>query len=97
MRNWKVKQRVRNSLLDKALLKVTAHNRTDTGHWLACQLRDSGCTEAEAGGAMMDYASQIHGNGTELYTRAEAMATLKSAFSKPARTKGIETLVKGEL
>lgn len=38
---------------------------------------------------MLEYASRVHGNGSEPYTRAEAIATLKSAFSKPARAKGM--------
>ena len=77
------------NLLDKALGKAAQGSRNETGLWLACQLRDSGCTEAEAEDVMLDYANRVHGNGTEPYTRAEAIATLKSAFSKPARAKGI--------
>ena len=74
-------------LLDKALDKATQGSRNETGLWLACQLRDSGYTEAEAAGVMLDYTNRVHGNGTEPYTRAEAIATLKSAFSKPARAR----------
>ncbi|MFC1964495.1 hypothetical protein ACFLWG_00605 [Chloroflexota bacterium] len=77
------------NLLDKALNKAAQGNRNETGLWLACQLRDSGSTEVEAEVVMLDYASRVHGNGTEPYTRAEAIATLKSTFSKPARAKGI--------
>ncbi len=77
------------SLLDKALSRAAQGNRNQTGLWLACQLRDNGYTEGEAEGVMLDYASQVHGNGTEPYTRLEAISTLKSAFSKPARAKGI--------
>ena len=77
------------NLLEKALGKATQGSRNDTGLWLACQLRDSGYTEAEAEGVILEYASRVHGNGTEPYTRAEAIATLKSAFSKPARAKGM--------
>ena len=77
-----------SSLLEKAVAKATDHNRNATGLWLACQLRDSGCTETEAEGIMLEYASQVHGNGSEPYTRGEAIATLRSAFSKPARDKG---------
>lgn len=76
-------------LLDTALSKAKQGNRNETGLWLACQLRDSGYTEAETKNVMLDYASQVHGDGADPYTRAEAMATLKSAFSKPARAKGI--------
>lgn len=78
-----------DSLLDKALSKATQGNRNETGLWLGCQLRDSGYTEAEAEDVMLDYASGVDRNGTEPYTRAEAIATLKSVFSKPARAKGI--------
>ncbi|MFC1902349.1 hypothetical protein ACFLX3_05450 [Chloroflexota bacterium] len=77
------------TLLDKALNKAAQGNRNETGLWLACQLRDSGSTEVEAEVVMLNYASQVSGNGTEPYTRAESIATLKSAYSKPPRAKGI--------
>lgn len=60
------------NLLEKALGKATQGSRNDAGLWLACQLRDSGYTEAEAEGVILEYASRVHGNGTEPYTRAEA-------------------------
>ena len=78
-----------NNLLEKAVSKATEGNRNQTGLWLACQLRDHGYTEAEAEGVILEFASRIHGNGTEPYSRAEAVATLKSAFSRPARAKSV--------
>ncbi len=77
------------NLLDKAVGKAAEGNRNETGFWLACQLRDNGYTEAEAEGVMLDYASQVSGNGIKPYTRTEALESLKSAFSKPPRAKGI--------
>ena len=76
-------------LLEKALTKATQGSRNETGLWLACQLRDDGYSEAEAESVMLDYASRVRGNSTKSYTKAEAIATLKSAFSKPPRANGI--------
>ncbi len=77
------------NLLDKAVGKATQGNRNETGFWLACQLRDNGYTETEAEGVMLDYADQVSGNGTKPYIRTEALESLKSAYSKPPRAKGI--------
>lgn len=77
------------NLLDKALTKATEGNRNETGLWLACQLRDNGYAEAEAEGVMLDYARRVHGNSSEPYARREAIATLKSAYGRPARAKGV--------
>ncbi len=63
-----------DSLLDKALSKAKKGSRNGTGLWLACQLRDSGHTEVEAAGVMLDYTNRVHGDSTEPYTRAEAGA-----------------------
>jgi len=75
--------------LDKALRKAIQGSRNRTGLWLACQLRDSRYSETEAEPVMIEYASRVHGNGTHPYTRAEAIATLKIAFGRPARGKGM--------
>ncbi len=77
------------NLLDNAVRKAAKGNRNETGFWLACQLRDNGYTETEAEGVVLDYASQVSGNGTKPYTRTEALESLKSAYSKPPRAKGI--------
>lgn len=78
-----------NDLLNRALGKATHGNRNETGFWLACQLRDNGYTETEAEGIMLEYASQVSRNGIKPYTRTEVLESLKSAFSKPPRAKGI--------
>ncbi|MFC1945360.1 primase C-terminal domain-containing protein, partial [Chloroflexota bacterium] len=77
-----------NKLINEALKRSTQGKRNGTGFWLACQLRDRGCTEAEAEDVMLEYTSQLGGNGAEPYTRTEAIATLKSAFSKLPRVMG---------
>ncbi|MFC2024026.1 hypothetical protein ACFLTJ_00375 [Chloroflexota bacterium] len=74
-------------LLRAALEKARPRGRNETGLWLACQLRDKGYTEMEAEAVILDYASQVRGNGSEPYTKAEALATLKSAFSRLPRAK----------
>jgi len=78
---------MKGNLLDKALIKATQGNRNETGLWLACQLRDNGYTETEAESIILGYARKVRDNGSEPYTETEAIATLKSAFSKPTRLK----------
>ncbi len=76
-----------NNLLDKAISQATQGNRNQTGLWLACQLRDNGYSQAAAESIMLDYVNQVQGNGSQPYSNQEALATLKSAFSRPARVK----------
>lgn len=76
------------NLLDKAVVKAAEGNRNETGFWLACQLRDNGYTKTEAEGVILDYADQQSGHSNKSYTRAEALESLKSAYSKPPRSKG---------
>ncbi len=59
--------------------------RNDGGLHLACQLRDNGYSESEAERIMQEYQQQIT-NGADPYTRHEAHATLRSAYSRPARS-----------
>ncbi len=75
-------------LLSIALKRAGTEGRNHTGFRLACQLRDSGLMQMESEAVMLDYANQIGGSGAEPYTKGEALATLRSAFSKPARAKG---------
>lgn len=74
-----------SSLLERALSRVGGHDRNNTGLWLACQLRDSGCNQDEAEHVMLEYASRVDGGSADPYTPEEAVSTLKSAFSRPAR------------
>ncbi|MGB4031204.1 MAG: bifunctional DNA primase/polymerase [Tenuifilaceae bacterium] len=69
--------------LGKALARATEGNRNDTGLWLACQLRDAGLSEGEAERVLCDYAARCPGESR--YTDREAMATVRSAYSKPPR------------
>lgn len=76
------------TLLNHATHRAPEHGRNDTGLWLACQLRDEGYSKSEAETVMVEYASQVSGNAPEPYTVQEALATLNSAFSRSARSKG---------
>ena len=71
--------------LGKALAKTVDGSRNDTGHWLACQLRDNGVSESEATELMRAYQARCPQNGTP-YTEREALATVRSAYSHPARS-----------
>lgn len=67
-------------LVNTAIAKIGGRNQR--GVWLACALRDSGCTEDEAKTAMLNYASRVTGEKKEPYTDAEALRTLAWAYSK---------------
>lgn len=69
--------------LAKALERARAGARNDTGLWLACQLRDNGCTDPE--GTMLQYAAVVHDWDSPYYTDREALATWRSVQRKPAR------------
>jgi hypothetical protein len=74
-------------LLWRALARVAPgrpNGRNDTGLWLACQLRDNGCTESQAAAVMCSYASRVP-LGPHPYTEDEALATLASAYLRPRR------------
>lgn len=71
--------------LGKALDKAHAGaSRNDTGAWLAEQLRDAGLSESDAEPFMSDYAERAP-SGEHPYTVREALATLRSIYSRPAR------------
>ncbi len=74
--------------LGKALAKANLGNRNDTGHWLACQLRDAGVSNSEAEATMVAYASRCP-QGSEPYTDREAIATWKSTLSRPPRSPAV--------
>jgi GTPase SAR1 family protein len=71
--------------LGKALAQSKDGNRNTIGFWLAQQLRDAGLREFDAGPTMRSYASLATGLGDVPYTETEAMASLRSAYSQPAR------------
>lgn len=68
--------------LDKALAKASVGTRNDTGMWLATQLRDARLTEDDAAAVMEQYAASVPGEG---YSAREALSTLKSVYTRPAR------------
>jgi P4 family phage/plasmid primase-like protien len=70
--------------LEKALQRATDGNRNSTGFWLACQLRDSGLSEQEAEHILLQYATRAP-VGRSAYTDREALASVQSAYSQPAR------------
>jgi putative DNA primase/helicase len=78
-------------ILQEALARAQPGNRNNTGLWLACQLRDSGLTQTEAENIMIRYATQVNNIGLEPYTEQEAIATLKQAYTRPAREPSYRT------
>jgi Bifunctional DNA primase/polymerase, N-terminal len=70
-----------DKLLAWALGIAGPRSRNDTGFKLACQLRDNGYTEAGAEAVLRDYAAGFDGT----YTEAEAIASVRQAFSQPPR------------
>jgi hypothetical protein len=70
--------------LGKALARCQPGNRNDTGHWLACQLRDARLTETEAVPVMRDYAERSP-KGDGPYTEREALQSLASAYRTSPR------------
>ncbi len=77
-------------LIERALsMTGTAKGRNDAGFWLACQLRDHGYSRLAGEMAMLSYEHRVptaNGKGQqEAYTHEEALASLASAYSKPAR------------
>jgi len=63
--------------------------RNDTGFWLSCQLRDNNFHLADAEAVMRRYAGSVGSTNTkgilEPYTEADAIASVRQAYSRPAR------------
>jgi hypothetical protein len=74
-----------NHWLSKALERAAIGTRNDTGCWLAEQLRDAGLSQSEAEPLMIEYACGVPQFLTDAYTEDEAVATLKSVYTRPAR------------
>lgn len=76
-------------LLSEALKQARMAGRNNAGFWLAAQLRDSGYAEQEAEETLRDYAARVSKKNTkgqpEPYTQAEALASVRQAYSRPAR------------
>jgi replicative DNA helicase len=64
-------------------------SRNNTGHWLACQLRDNRFSKYEAEEVMRDYAARVPPTDARgqvaPYTLSEALTTLSGVFSTPPR------------
>ncbi|AFZ67894.1 bifunctional DNA primase/polymerase [Deinococcus peraridilitoris] len=77
------------TLLEGALKEAAASGRNNGGFWLACQLRDNGYSEVEArdvGRRYLDYTPEENTKGqNEAYTLDEFEASLRQAYSAPAR------------
>lgn len=76
--------------LESALQRASEGNRNAVGFYLACQLRDDGISESEARSILLEYAHSVQ-QGKTVYREAEALASLRSAYSRsrrdPARRK----------
>jgi putative DNA primase/helicase len=70
--------------LQQALTKAKEGNRNDVGFWLACQLRDDRISELQARSIILTYAN-LAPEGREQYTSKEAIASVRSAYSRPPR------------
>jgi putative DNA primase/helicase len=68
---------------------ASSSGRNEAGLWLACQLRDAGRSEAEADAAMLRYRRGVGSHNRkgepEAYTIEEVRASIRSAYSRPAR------------
>ena len=75
--------------LNDALERSRQMGRNEAGFWLATQLRDNGFSEAQAfdmGAEYVDRVDQIDAKGHESeYKWSEYVASVKSAYAKPAR------------
>jgi hypothetical protein len=76
-------------LIRQALEISSSGGRNNAGFWLAAQLRDNGHSSGEAAAAMRNYRSRCPNVNTkgepESYTEQEVQATLREAYSRPAR------------
>jgi predicted P-loop ATPase len=76
-------------LIHMALNRAMSGGRNNAGFWLAGQLRDNGYNRTEAVVAMRNYRCRCPETNTkgdyEPYTEAEVFASLKEAYSRPAR------------
>jgi hypothetical protein len=80
---------IAEQLVERALEQALADGRNNTGLWLGCQLRDAGLSEQDAGEALNKYVRNVSPNNRkglpEPYTHAEALSTLRQAYSRDPR------------
>lgn len=81
---WRFASTPYDHWLAQALQKAREGTRNEVGFWLACQLRDDRIPEAEARGIILTYAN-LAPQGREQYTSKEALASVRSAYSRPPR------------
>jgi hypothetical protein len=75
-----------DALLDQAVSRGTPGYRNASGFALACALRDHGLVQSCAVPTMVRYADLVNRPpAPHAYTIAEAMASLRSAYSHPRR------------
>ena len=78
-----------NRLVENALAMASSTGRNNSGFWLACQLRDNEYSSSDAKVALLDYRSRTPSTnvkgGVEPYTESEIDASLREAYSRPAR------------
>jgi putative DNA primase/helicase len=73
-------------LLQRALDVVARKgNRNDAGFELCCWLRDEGYKKIEAAAVLEKFQETVEDDGDHAYTKAEALASLDSAYSWPPR------------
>lgn len=71
------------TIFRRALQMAGQGNRNDTGFWLACQLRDNGVLLGKAEQVLVQYQQSVV-QGEKLYTKREALATVRSAYRNGA-------------
>ncbi len=76
-------------LIQDALGRPLGNGRNNAGFWLAGQFRDNRFSESEALSGMLEFQSRVPATNArgehQAYTRAEASASLRSAYSQPPR------------
>ncbi len=70
--------------LAEAVAGAIHGNRNAMGFWLACQLRDDGLTQEHATTLLLVYANRVPQEHST-YSSQEALASVKSAYSRPRR------------
>jgi len=70
--------------LAEAVAYAIHGNRNETGFWLACQLRDDGLSQQHATTLLLVYANRVPQERSS-YSSKEALASVKSAYSRPRR------------
>jgi putative DNA primase/helicase len=80
--------------LEEAIRQSRPGNRNETGFRLACQLRNLGLPEEEAGFIIHQYVESVP-EGDHPYVLEEALASLKSAYNGPRRPSAIPESLSG--